>query len=523
MSDLAVDEGLPADPMEERIRSVVVVGGGSSGWMAATMLATYTARDCSVTLVESEAIGIIGVGEATIPPIKKFNGFIRLDEAAFVRATQGTFKLGIEFHNWGKIGDRYLHQFGSVGREIDQAVKLHHWWLAGRLAKDPDYPDWEDLFPARALAREDRFALPRRDPREMLSRYTYAYHFDAHLYAGHLRQVAEARGAQRAEGRITGVERDGATGHVTAVVLDDGRRIAGDLFVDCSGFRSLLLGSELEEPLLDWSAWLPADRALAVPSERSRGGLTPYTKGIAHEVGWQWRIPLQHRTGNGHVYSSQFSSDEEAERRLMATLDTPALDEPRLVTFTTGRRKRAWVGNVVAVGLSFGFLEPLESTSIHLVQAALERLIDLFPTRHMDARLRDRFNAQTAEEWERIRDFIIAHYHLTQRTDSEFWKYTANMAIPNSLAEVLALWRERAILGVEGNHLFQLGSWSAVLIGQRYLPMGVHALADRAGRDYIVEQIRQIEREVSGCTSSVPDHAEFIARNFAAIAAAGSA
>ncbi len=515
MSDLAADEGLPADPKAESIRSVVVVGGGSSGWMAATMLATYTSRDCSVTLIESDAIGIIGVGEATIPPIKAFNSFVRLDEAAFVRATHGTFKLGIEFHNWGKVGDRYLHQFGSVGREIDQAVKLHHWWLAGRLAQEPDYPAWEDMFPARALAREDRFALPKRDPREILSRYTYAYHFDAHHYARHLREVAEARGAARIEGRITGVERDGANGHIAAVVLEDGRRIEGDLFIDCSGFRSLLLGNELGEPYLNWSKWLPADRALAVPSESSSAGLSPYTKGIAHEVGWQWRIPLQHRIGNGHVYSSQFSSDEEAERRLLATLDTPALDDPRMVKFTTGRRERAWVGNVVAVGLSFGFLEPLESTSIHLVQAALERLIDLFPTRRMDASLRNRFNAQTAEEWERIRDFIIAHYHLTQRTDSEFWRYTANMPIPDSLTEVLDLWRERAILGVAGNHLFQLGSWSSILIGQRCLPKGVHALADRADQTFIVEQIKKIEREVAACTDGVPRHADFIARNFA--------
>lgn len=514
MIDLARDESLPADPAAERIGSVLVVGGGSSGWMAAVMLATYCGRDIQVTLVESDAIGIIGVGEATIPPIRKFNNFIRLDEAAFVRDTHATFKLGIEFHNWGRVGDRYLHQFGHTGREIDEALKLHHWWLLGRLAGEPDYPAWEDVFPARALAREDRFALPSRDPSDMLGRYTYAYHFDAHLYAGHLRKLAEQRGAQRVEGQISGVERDAQSGHVTAVQLNDGRRLEADLFIDCSGFRSLLLGSELEEPFEEWSHWLPADRALAVPSERSPGGLTPYTKGIAHEVGWQWRIPLQHRTGNGHVFASAFSSEDEAAARLLATLDTPALDTPRLIKFTTGRRSRAWVGNVVAVGLSFGFLEPLESTSIHLVQAALERLIEYFPTRHMDPLLRDRFNRDTAVEWERVRDFVIAHYHVTQRSDSEFWRYTANMPIPDSLAETLELWRARAILDVPGNHLFQLGSWSAILLGQRLLPEGLHGLAHRATPAYAAARIRQIAAEAQAAAQRVPTHADFIARNF---------
>lgn len=515
MIDLAPDESLPADPAAERIGSVLVVGGGSSGWMAAAMLATYCGRDISVTLVESDAIGIIGVGEATIPPIRKFNNFIRLDEAAFVRDTHATFKLGIEFHNWGRVGDRYLHQFGHTGREIDEAIKLHHWWLLGRLAGEEGYPAWEDVFPARALAREDRFMLPLRDQSDMLGRFTYAYHFDAHLYAGHLRRLAEQRGARRVEGRISGVERDPRNGHVAAVQLDDGRRLEADLFVDCSGFRSLLLGTELEEPFEDWSHWLPADRALAVPSERAPDGLTPYTKGIAHEVGWQWRIPLQHRTGNGHVFSSAFSSEDEASARLLATLDTPALDTPRLIKFKTGRRQRAWVGNVVAVGLSFGFLEPLESTSIHLVQAALERLIEYFPTRHMDPLLRDRFNRDTVVEWERVRDFVIAHYYVTQRTDSEFWRYTANMEIPDSLAETLELWRARAILDVPGNHLFQLGSWSAILLGQRLLPDGLHGLAHRANPAYAAKRIRQIASEARAAAQRVPTHADFIAQHFA--------
>jgi tryptophan 7-halogenase len=500
----------PADPRTERIGSVVVVGGGSAGWMAATMLVTSLSREIEIKLVESSAIGIVGVGEATIPPIRKFNRSMRLDEQAFLKATQGTFKLGIEFHNWGAIGDRYLHQFGFVGRELDAIVRLHHWWLVGRLAGESDYPAWEDVFVAKVAARADRFGLPERRPGSPLSRFAYAYHFDAQLYGQFLRTVAEPRGVSRVEGTIAGVERDPATGDVAALLLDDGRRIEGDLFVDCSGFRSLLLGSELDEPFDDWSGWLPSDRALAVPTERSVGAITPYTKGVAHSVGWQWRIPLQHRTGNGHVFSSAFSSEGAAEQRLLAALDAKPLDTPRLIRFQTGRRQRAWVHNVVGLGLAAGFLEPLESTSIHLVQSALERLIDLFPTRRMDACLRDRFNAQTREEWEQVRDFIITHYKVTRRTDSDFWRHTAAMPIPDTLAETLEIWRERAILDVSPGHLFQLGSWSSVLIGQGLLPHGVHALADRADPVAVAADIRRIVAEVNVAGQSLPPHAQFL-------------
>ena len=516
MSQLSPDEGLPQDPREDRVRSVLVVGGGSSGWMAATMLATYMAKDASVTLVESDAIGIVGVGEATIPPIKQFNNFLRIDEKAFVSETQGTFKLGIEFHNWGRIGDRYLHQFGRSAREIDEAVKIHHWWLVGRLAGEADYPAYEELFPARALCKRDAFAAPRGIQRDPLSRHAYAYHFDAHLYAKHLRKIAEERGAKRVEGKITSVERDGESGNVAAVVLESGERLEADLFIDCSGFRSLLLGSELDEPYEDWSKWLPADRALAVPTERGDGPLTPYTKGIAHEVGWQWRIPLQHRTGNGHVYSSAFSSDEEAEQRLLETLDTSPLGDPRLIKFTTGRRRRAWVGNVIAVGLSAGFLEPLESTSIHLVQSALERLVQMFPSRNMDPDLRDMFNAKTQQEWESIRDFVIAHYHVTGRDDSEFWNYTRTMEIPDSLQQVLDTWARHGLLAADGGHLFQLGSWSAILLGQRLFPERVHGLADRVDPAYAAQRMREIVAELDRLAASQPSHANFVEQHCAA-------
>ncbi len=503
-------EYLPQVPTEERVRKVLVVGGGSSGWMAATMLATALSKEISVELVESDAIGIVGVGEATIPPIQQFNRFVKLDEAAFMASTQGTFKLGIEFHNWGRVGDRYLHQFGAVGREIDQLVKLHHWWALGRLAGSEDYPQYQDLFVARAAAREDRFR-PSGPPRNALpNRYTHAYHFDAHLYAAHLRKIAESRGAKRHEGRVVDVEKDGETGFVTAVVMEDGRRLEADFFVDCSGFRSLLLGGALEEPFEDWSKYIPSDRALAVPSKRPEGDIRPYTQGIAHPVGWQWRIPLQHRTGNGHVFASAFSSESEAEERLLANLEGEALDTPRLIKFTTGRRKRTWVKNVVALGLSSGFLEPLESTSIHFVQSSLERLLDYFPTRAMDASLLEAYNMRTEQEWTDVRDFIVAHYHLSERDDSEFWRYTRNMDVPDSLKHIIELWRARGILDISGGHLFQLGSWSSVLIGQRVMPGGVHALADRADPAYAAAEVRKIMAECRAAASQMPKHTDFI-------------
>jgi len=517
MTQISNGEYALQSPREERVRKVLVVGGGSSGWMAAAALATALSRDVQVQLVESDAIGIVGVGEATIPPMQKFNRFLNLDERQFVAETNGTFKLGIEFHNWGRVGDKYLHQFGAVGRELDALVKLHHWWLLGRTADDgADYPEWQECHVAYHAAAQDRFAPSGPDKTQVRNRYTHAYHFDAHLYAAHLRRVAESRGVERVEGLITGVERHGESGFVSGVVLEDGRKLEADLFIDCSGFRSLLLGTELDEPWTDWSKWIPSDRALAVPSKRADSGLKPYTQGIAHPVGWQWRIPLQHRTGNGHVFASAFSSESEAEERLLATLDAEALDSPRLVKFRTGRRERSWVGNVVAVGLSSGFLEPLESTSIHFVQSTLERLIELFPTRAMDPALRDQFNARTRTEWEQVRDFIIAHYKLTERDDSEFWRYTRNMDVPDSLAETLDVWRARGHLAVDGGHLFQIGSWASMLIGQRFLPQGVHALADRADPADIARQVRRIASECAQAASRLPPHDQFIARNCAA-------
>ena len=516
MTVMATNDQLPLPPQPARVRRVLVVGGGSSGWMAATMLATALAKDVAITLVESDAIGIVGVGEATIPPMQQFQRFLKLDEAAFLKATQGTFKLGIEFQNWGRQGDAYLHQFGAAGREIDALVKLHHWWCLGRLAGQADYPEWQQLHTAWHIATQGRFAPSARGRQDLANRYTHAYHFDAHLYAGFLRRVAEARGVTRVEGRITGVEQHGENGFVSGVVLEGGQRLEADLFIDCSGFAGLLLADTLKEPWTDWSHWIPSDRALAVPTANPPGNIRPYTQGIAHKVGWQWRIPLQHRTGNGHVFASAFSSEAEAEARLLGNLEGKALAEPRLIRFATGRRERAWVKNVVAIGLASGFLEPLESTSIHFVQSALERLVALFPNRHMDPALQHQFNTRTRAEWEQVRDFITAHYHLTERDDSEFWRYTRHMPLPDSLAEVLECWRAGGHLAVDGGHLFQLGSWASLLLGQRCLPRALHGLADRATPDYAAGQVRRIVAECAEAARRLPLHADYIASHCAA-------
>lgn len=502
------DQTAVSDP----VREVLIVGGGSAGWMAATLLSRALGQATKVRLVESAAIGIVGVGEATIPPIRQFNQFCGIDERAFLRDTDATFKLGIEFENWGRIGNRYLHAFGPVGQELDAVVRLHHWWKLGLQAGLPDYPEYQELFLGRAAADLRRYAIDPRPGSELSRLLPHAYHFDAIAYGQHLRGVAEARGVERIEGTVSGVGRDAETGHIEAVVLDDGRQLRADLFIDCSGFRSLLLGHELNEPFEDWSCWLPADRALAVPSTPDGDGIAPITRAIAHTVGWQWRIPLQSRVGNGHVFSSAFSSESEAEQRLLATLVGQALDNPRLLRFATGRRRRPWVGNVVAVGLAAGFLEPLESTSIHLVQSALERLVELFPSRRMDPVLRDRFNAQSEKEWQQVRDFIIAHYKLNARDDSEFWRHLAAMDVPDSLAEVLDTWSRHGVLAVDGSHLFQLGSWASVMIGQGLVPRTVHPITARVAADDIAPRIKRIAEVLRERAAALPDHADFVRR-----------
>nr|WP_280742302.1 tryptophan 7-halogenase [Sphingomonas jejuensis] len=456
----------------------MIVGGGTAGWMTAAALAHKLAdTGIAVTLVESEEIGTVGVGEATVPHIRHFNASLGFDEAHFMSETQATFKLGIEFRNWGRIGDSYIHPFGVFGAPIDGAEFHHHWVRlhhAGQAAPFDHYS-----LPCE-MARTSRFAHPSTDPASPLSTFSYAYQFDALLYARYLRRYAEGRGVRRTEGRVVSVDRSEDSGDVAAVRLADGRVLAADFFVDCSGFRGLLIEGALGAGYEDWSHWLPCDRAVAVPCERRPdSGITPYTRATALAAGWAWRIPLRHRTGNGHVYSSRFTDDDAAEAALLAELDGAPLADPRRLRFTTGKRRRQWIGNTVAIGLAAGFLEPLESTSIHLVQLAIGRLLDLFPTGSPDPVDATEFNRLMDAEYDRIRDFLILHYCATQRDDTAFWSYVRTMELPHSLAEAISLFRARGVVPLYRHGMFLEPSWLAVFLGQRMIPDAVDPRAAR--------------------------------------------
>jgi tryptophan halogenase len=482
------------------IRRVVIVGGGTAGWMAAAAAARFlNDGQRTITLVESDAIGTVGVGEATIPPIRAFNARLGIDEAAFLRATGGTPKLGIEFVDWGAVGERYIHPFGTHGRDIE-GLNFHQAWL--RLRGAPGIGAIEDYAMAAVAARAGRFAPPSPDPRSPLSGLDYAYHFDAGLYAAFLRRHAEAQGTVRVEGRITGVEQDDR-GHVAAVRLEGDRRVEGDLFLDCSGFRSLLLGEAMGVAFEDWSHWLPCDRAIAVPTARTQP-LLPYTRATAHGAGWQWRIPLQHRTGNGHVYASAFTDDATAERVLMANLDAAPTAEPRRLSFKAGRRTRMWSGNVVALGLAGGFLEPLESTSIHLIQDGISKLFALFPDMRFTDVERDEYNKLMADQYAAIRDFIILHYGATRRDDTPFWRHVRTMALPETLVRKIALFREKGRLFRYGDDLFTLTSWVAVLLGQGIVPDGYDPIVDALDTDRVAGALRQLRGQYAAVAQQLP-------------------
>jgi tryptophan halogenase len=495
------------EPADRRLRSIVIVGGGSAGWMAAAALSKAVSPACTITLVESDEIGIVGVGEATIPPIKLFNQLVGIDEAEFLKATQGSFKLGIQFVDWARRGQRYFHPFGPHGLPFDMAP-LHQHWLRGR--GRPGARAIDDYSMAWAAASRNRFDRPTSDPRQVQSTFDYAYHFDASLYAGFLRRVSEARGVQRQQGKVVQVGQRAADGFVESVTLDDGRVIAGDLFIDCSGFRALLIEGTLQTGYEDWTHWLPCDRAMAVPCT-SAGELTPYTRSTAREAGWIWRIPLQHRTGNGYVYSSRFLSDDQAASTLLAQLDGKALADPRPLRFTTGRRKLFWNRNVVALGLASGFMEPLESTSLHLVQSGISRLLALFPDRDFDPLTVAEYNRIGIQEFERIRDFLILHYKLTTRDDAPLWRTCAAMPIPDTLQYKIDHFRRHGRLVSEGNDLFGPASWLAVHVGQLNLPARHDPLVDLRGidGDAILARIHEaMQRAAAG----MPTHADYIRR-----------
>ncbi|MGP7796763.1 tryptophan halogenase family protein [Sphingomonas sp. CLY1604] len=492
------------------IRAILIVGGGTAGWMTAAALAHALPRGCTITLVESDDIGTVGVGEATIPPIKLFNDTLGIEEAEFLRETKGTFKLGIEFVDWAKQGHRYFHPFGTFGKPFD-LVAVHQHWLAARAAGGRVPLD--DLSMAWGAAKRGRFAAPMADPRSVASTFDYAYHFDAGLYARFLRRYAEARGVIRVEGRIADVARDGTSGDVAGVTLDGGRRLAADLFVDCSGFRGLLIEGALATGYEDWTHWLPCDRAVAVPCVTGGDGLTPYTRSTARGAGWQWRIPLQHRTGNGYVYCSRHLSDDEAAATLMANLDGEALAEPRHLRFTTGRRRLFWNRNVVAIGLASGFMEPLESTSIHLIQAGIAKLLAYFPRGRSDPLAAAEYNRVAITEYERIRDFLILHYKLTARDDAPLWRECAAMPIPDTLALKIAHFREAGRLLARDMDLFGPASWLAVHIGQFNIPAAVDPLLGYGGGAAASATfVDRLAGAIAGMAESMPTHAAYLKR-----------
>jgi len=497
-----------------KVTSVTIVGGGSAGWMAAAALANALREGVPIHLVESDEIGIVGVGEATIPPIKLFNQSLGIDENDFLRATAGSFKLGIRFTGWGREGHSYFHPFGAYGADFD-LVPLHQYWLRERARGDASPLD--DLSMAWAAASRGRFERPLADRRRIQSTHDYAYHFDAGLYGRYLRTYAEARGVVRHEGKVADVVVGGADGRIERLRLEDGREITADLFIDCSGFRALLIGGALETPYRDWTRWLPCDRAVTVPCA-SAGDFAPYTSSTARAAGWQWRIPLQHRTGNGYVYSSAYISDDEAADTLLANLDGEKLAEPRLLRFTTGRREVFWKNNCIALGLAAGFMEPLESTSLHLVQTGISRLLALWPDRDFDPLAAAEYNRVTAEEYERIRDFLILHYHLTERTDSALWRDCAAMEVPDELAWKIAHFRRSGRLVSAGPELFQNANWLAVHIGQGNWPERYDPLADARGRADAASILAGIRRVAEEAAEAMPSHREYIARHCAAAA-----
>ncbi|MYN16041.1 tryptophan halogenase [Rugamonas sp. FT107W] len=501
---------------DDAIRRIVIVGGGTAGWMTAAPLAQRLARHptqpCEVTLVESPEIGTIGVGEATLPTIRAYNEALGLDGADFVGKTQASFKLGIEFQDWGHVGNRFFHGFGDFGPPL-AGYGAHQHWL--RLAQAFNHmPVLENWSMPSVMARHGKFTPPNEEAPGVTDAYSYGFHFDASLYAAYLRDYAVARGVRRIEGMIVDVERHPESGFVTAVKLGDGRRVEGDLFIDCSGFRGLLIEGALEAGYEDWSAYLPCNSALAVPCA-SAAQLTPYTRSTAKEAGWLWRIPLQHRTGNGHVYSSGFTSDERARRVLLDGLDGAALDEPRQLRFVTGRRRKSWVKNVVAIGLSAGFVEPLESTSISLIETAVGKLLELFPERDCRPELADEFNRVMRIRYESVRDFIILHYKLTKRDDSEFWRYCADMAIPDSLRHQIELFRETGRVAILDHGGFAEPSFVAMMMGLGVVPKRCDPLAGRVDIRVVHGHFAELRDLIARAVAGMPDHGAYVARQAA--------
>ena len=486
----------------EKVRNVVIVGGGTAGWMAAAALGKLMGKNLDIRLIESDEIGTVGVGEATIPLLTAFHSLLEIKEQDFMRASQATFKLGIQFENWGALGDKYLHPFGIIGQDC-WACSFHHFWLKSVLAGNDT--DLGEYCLHQQATDSNKFALM---PKGGLD---YAYHMDASLYAKFLRSFSERHGVQRIEGKVVDVATDEKNGDIKSLTLASGQTITDDLYIDCSGFRGLLIEQALHTGYEDWSHWLPCDRAVAVQT-RSVHPPVPYTRSIAHRAGWQWQIPLQHRVGNGLVYCSKHCSDEEAQQTLLDNIEGEQLTEPRVIPFRTGRRLKQWNKNCVTLGLASGFLEPLESTSIHLVQSNVIRLMQLFPVDGIDQTEVDEYNLQSKQEIEYIRDFIILHYHVTQRNDSPFWNFCRTMEVPESLSRRIELFQTNGRIFREGHELFFDGSWTRVMTGQGLMPRGYHPIVDMMSDQELNAFLRDIKGSHKNAVSRMGSHQEFLGK-----------
>ena len=495
---------------DQPVRSVIIAGGGTAGWTAAAALShSFDRQTLAVTLVESSEIGTVGVGEATIPPILQFNALLGLDEDELVRRTQATYKLGIEFVDWGDLGSRYLHPFGTYGSDLG-GVQFHHHWLRTREGELSDY----SLSAVAALA--GKFSRPSDDPRSVLSKISYALHLDSTLYAEMLKDQALEQGVRHVEGRIADVRLNGESGFVEAVQLSNGQRLEGDLYLDCTGFRGLLIEQALGTGYLDWKKWLPMDRAVVLPTA-PRSPPMPYTRATAGTAGWRWRIPLQHRVGNGHVYSSEFIADDAALDELLFNIDGAPRADPRRLDFATGRRRLAWNKNVVAVGLASGFVEPLESTSIHLIQRSIATLLSLFPSGGFIPAEIDLYNRLMAVEAEAVRDFVILHYKQTNRRDSALWRHVRDMAVPDSLAERTEVFANLGRVILEPGELFRETSWVSVMLGQGLQPRGYDPLSDAIPEDELRSQLRRMRELIQRGAAALPSHADFLSGPRAAV------
>ena len=491
------------------LKRIVVAGGGTAGWMAAAAIARTLGRAVELTLVESDAIGTVGVGESTIPPLVAYNRILGINEAEFMRSTQATFKLGIQFDDWLKVGRSYFHSFGLTGKDHWSAGFQHFWMAARERGLAGGYGDYcLELKSAEA----GRFAHLPDD------RLAYAYQLDATLYARFLRQVAEGDGAVRREGKIAQVQLDGESGNIASLVLESGELIEGDLFVDCTGFRALLIEGTLAAGFDDWTHWLPCDSAIAVQTA-SVGPPVPFTRAMAHGEGWHWRIPLQHRVGNGIVFCGKFLEREAALERLTSSLQGDMLTKPNHLAFTTGARRKQWHRNCVAVGLSGGFMEPLEATSIHLIQRSVLRLLRMLPLAEISQRDIDEFNDQQRQDTVQIRDFLILHYKATERDDSEFWRYCRDMPIPDTLDQKIELFRETGRVFRKNEELFAENSWVQVMMGQGITPRAYHPIATKLSEGELGRLMQTISTGVAETVASLPAHRDYIAHYCGASAA----